>query len=191
MAGFLENIVANALQNALGAYFVGVEKQRLKVDVFSGQVVLPNLPVRKDALATWQLPYRVRWGVVGTLRIKVPWQKLGKEPVDKATLETPLNDQLHRVNLDGTDRRRITSVDLNHGRFIISPDGRTVAAMRQAVDVPVDRRLQPVRGRRREGRLLEGEQLQILDGHLGVAHRRRHLVPAQPDGEPARSPRAG
>ena len=49
---------------------------------------------------------------------------------------TPLNNQLHRVNLDGTDERRFTSVDLNHGSFRISPDGRTVAAMRQAVDHP-------------------------------------------------------
>ena len=49
---------------------------------------------------------------------------------------TPLNNQLHRVNLDGTDARIFTSVDLNHGSFRISPDGRTVAAMRQAVDHP-------------------------------------------------------
>ncbi len=48
--------------------------------------------------------------------------------------ETPLNDQLHRVGLDGSGERRITSVDLNHGRFQISPDGGVVAAVRQAVD---------------------------------------------------------
>ncbi len=48
--------------------------------------------------------------------------------------ETPINNQLHRVNLDGTDERRFTSVDLNHGGFRISPDGRVVAAVRQAVD---------------------------------------------------------
>ena len=47
---------------------------------------------------------------------------------------TPINDQLHRVNLDGTDERRFTSRDLNHGSFRISPDGRVVAALRQAVD---------------------------------------------------------
>ena len=47
---------------------------------------------------------------------------------------TPINNQLHRVNLDGTDERRVTSVDLNHGSFQISPDHRVVAAMRQAVD---------------------------------------------------------
>lgn len=48
--------------------------------------------------------------------------------------ETPLNDQLHRVGLDGDGERRITSVDLNHGGFQIAPDGRAVAAVRQAVD---------------------------------------------------------
>ena len=41
--------------------------------------------------------------------------------------ETPLNDQLHRVKLDGTDERRITSVDLNHGGFQIAPDGQRLA----------------------------------------------------------------
>ena len=82
MSAFLEDLVASALQGLLGAYFVGIESQRLKLDVFSGQLVLRDLPVREDALYSLQQPYRVRWGVVGTLRISVPWQRLGKEPVD-------------------------------------------------------------------------------------------------------------
>ena len=50
--------------------------------------------------------------------------------------ETPINPQLHRVNLDGTDQRRYTSADLHHNEFRISPDGKYVVATRQAVDVP-------------------------------------------------------
>ncbi len=50
--------------------------------------------------------------------------------------ETPLNDQLHRVNLDGTDERRMTGADLNHSGFKISPDGRHVVAVRESVEVP-------------------------------------------------------
>ena len=72
----LESVVANALQNLLGAYFHGVEKKKLQLDVFSGQVVLRNLKVRQDALAAFQLPYKVKWGMVGTLRLSVPWQKV-------------------------------------------------------------------------------------------------------------------
>ena len=50
--------------------------------------------------------------------------------------ETPLNDQLHRVNLDGSDERRMTGVDLNHSNFRISPDGKFVVASRESVEVP-------------------------------------------------------
>ena len=82
MAAFLENMVANALQSTLGAYFDGIDSKTLKGDVFRGQVVLRNVPVREDALAAFQLPYKVRWGVVSTLRLLVPWQKLGREPVN-------------------------------------------------------------------------------------------------------------
>jgi hypothetical protein len=63
MPAFLENIVADALQNVLGAFFIGIKSERLKVDVFSGQVVLRNLLVREDALSFWQVwpaPKRAR-----------------------------------------------------------------------------------------------------------------------------------
>ena len=78
----LEDMVASALQQALGAYVHGVDKKKLKLSVFSGLVELKNLPVRADALAAFQLPYKVKWGVIGTLRLRVSWHKLGKEPVD-------------------------------------------------------------------------------------------------------------
>ena len=50
--------------------------------------------------------------------------------------KTPINPQLHRVNLDGSDQTRYTSADLHHSEFKISPDGKYVVATRQAVDVP-------------------------------------------------------
>ena len=30
----------------------------------------------------FQLPYKVRWGQVGSLRVKVPWKSLGKQPIE-------------------------------------------------------------------------------------------------------------
>ena len=67
----LEEALSNVLQQVLGAYFEGVEKKKLRLDVFSGNLVLHNLVVRSDALAAFQLPYRIRWGVVSTVRLKV------------------------------------------------------------------------------------------------------------------------
>ena len=119
MPAFLENVVSSALNNALGAYFYGIESQKLKVDVFRGQVVLQNLPVREDALAAFQLPYKIRWGVVGTLKLNVPWQKLGREPVDVVideafVLVVPitllLRDGLVLVQLAIHDRRASVTI---------------------------------------------------------------------------------
>lgn len=48
----------------------------------------------------------------------------------------PYNAQLHRVRLDGSDARRISSSPLNHTRFSVSPDHQFAMAVREAVDTP-------------------------------------------------------
>ena len=48
--------------------------------------------------------------------------------------ETPINDQLHRVDLDGTDEKQVTTADLHHSGFSIAANGEAVTALRQAVD---------------------------------------------------------
>ena len=48
--------------------------------------------------------------------------------------ETPVNPQLHRVNLDGSNGRRVTTADLHHSRFTIAANGGAVTAVRQAID---------------------------------------------------------
>lgn len=48
---------------------------------------------------------------------------------------TPLNRQLHRVNLDGSNQMRLTHEDLNHA-IQLSPDGRYFIATMEATDTP-------------------------------------------------------
>lgn len=48
----------------------------------------------------------------------------------------PYNTQLHRVRLDGSDHRQLTSSPLNHTSFDISPTNRFVLAVREQYDVP-------------------------------------------------------
>eukprot|EP00965_Chrysotila_dentata_P122657 4054259-Pleurochrysis_carterae.AAC.1 len=43
-----------------GQYFDGFEKQRVKLSVLSGDLVLKNLRVRHDALASFLLPFKAR-----------------------------------------------------------------------------------------------------------------------------------
>jgi dipeptidyl-peptidase-4 len=48
----------------------------------------------------------------------------------------PYSTQLHRVRLDGSDHRRLTSSPLNHTSFDISPSNRFVLAVREQYDIP-------------------------------------------------------
>ncbi|GMH39652.1 hypothetical protein BSKO_07550 [Bryopsis sp. KO-2023] len=69
------------LNKYLGRYVDGVDTNSLQISVWNGDVVLRNLRVRPEALTDLNLPVTVRAGLLGTLRLKVPWNKLGKEPV--------------------------------------------------------------------------------------------------------------
>ncbi|KAK1259991.1 hypothetical protein QJS04_geneDACA015489 [Acorus gramineus] len=46
-----------------------------------GDVVLKDLKLKAEALNSLKLPVFVRAGFVGTITLKVPWNRLGKEPV--------------------------------------------------------------------------------------------------------------
>jgi len=56
---------------------------RIDVHVWhtAGDVVLNNLKLKTDALKQFNLPVTVSAGFLGSLRLKVPWASLGKEPV--------------------------------------------------------------------------------------------------------------
>jgi len=49
--------------------------------VLSGDVILRRLQLKPEAFEKLNLPVELTRGVVGSLRLKIPWAKLGKEPV--------------------------------------------------------------------------------------------------------------
>ena len=100
MAFLLESVVASRLQHVLGLYFENIDKNHLKLKVFGGAIELKNVRLREDALAAFQLPYRVRWGQVGTLRIMVNWRSLANDPIavhvdELIALIVPIKEWVH------------------------------------------------------------------------------------------------
>ncbi len=67
--------------------------------------------------------------------------------------DNPLNQQLHRVRLDGSDHRRLTAKPFNYTQFYIAPNHQHFVASYEAVDVP------PVAALHNAA----GEELKILD----------------------------
>ncbi|GAB2263603.1 hypothetical protein Droror1_Dr00025737 [Drosera rotundifolia] len=77
----LEDQVAYLLQRYLGNYVRGLSKEALKISVWKGDVELTNMQLKPEALNALQLPIRVKAGFLGSVKLKVPWSRLGQDPV--------------------------------------------------------------------------------------------------------------
>ncbi|KAK4844286.1 hypothetical protein QYF36_018501 [Acer negundo] len=77
----LEDQVAYLLQKYLGNYVRGLNKEALKISVWQGDVELTNMQLKPEALNALKLPVRVKAGFLGSVKIKVPWSRLGQDPV--------------------------------------------------------------------------------------------------------------
>lgn len=84
-----ESLLASVLNRVLGDYVDNLEQSQLNVGIwkgsllliFSGNVVLNKLKLKKTALDRLQLPIKVVDGTLGELLMQIPWKNLKSEPV--------------------------------------------------------------------------------------------------------------
>ncbi|KAL2636221.1 hypothetical protein R1flu_007700 [Riccia fluitans] len=76
-----EEHVAYYLERYLGNYVKGLSKEALKISVWQGNVELTNMQLKPEALNSLKLPVKVKAGFLGSVKLKVPWSRLGQEPV--------------------------------------------------------------------------------------------------------------
>ena len=81
MPGFLENYIANLLDSYIGQYCKDLNRKQLNVSIFKGDMVLENLELKSTALENLNLPVVVHRGVIGKLKLTIPWSKLQSKPV--------------------------------------------------------------------------------------------------------------
>lgn len=77
----LEGLVASLLNRFLGMYIRNFDPKQLNVGIWSGDVVLRDLELRKEALDQLKLPINVVEGHLGALTISIPWSNLRGQPV--------------------------------------------------------------------------------------------------------------
>ncbi|KAG0568137.1 hypothetical protein KC19_7G189300 [Ceratodon purpureus] len=73
--------VLHLLRLYLGEYVRGLSVEALKISVWQGDVVLKDLQLKAEALNALKLPITVKAGFLGSVTLKVPWNRLGKDPV--------------------------------------------------------------------------------------------------------------
>jgi vacuolar protein sorting-associated protein 13A/C len=77
----LEGLVANLLNRFLGMYVQNFDAKQLNVGIWSGDVKLKNLELRREALDQLRLPLNVVEGHLGQLTLQIPWSNLRGKPV--------------------------------------------------------------------------------------------------------------
>ena len=77
----LEGLVASLLNRFLGMYIRNFDAKQLNVGIWSGDVTLRNLELRREALDQLRLPINVVEGHLGLLTLSIPWSNLKGKPV--------------------------------------------------------------------------------------------------------------
>ncbi|KAH7135967.1 hypothetical protein B0J11DRAFT_425934 [Dendryphion nanum] len=104
----LEGLVANLLNRFLGMYVQNFDAKQLNVGIWSGDVKLRNLELRREALDQLRLPLNVVEGHLGSLTLSIPWSNLRGKPLkvsieDVFLLAAPKEDADY--DADEEDRR--------------------------------------------------------------------------------------
>ncbi|CAF2796909.1 unnamed protein product [Rotaria sp. Silwood2] len=81
-----ENLVAYLLDKYLSDYIENLDTKKLKVDLWSGNVVLENLYLKPNALADLNLPVTISLGYLEKLTLQVPWKNIYTQST-KATID--------------------------------------------------------------------------------------------------------
>ncbi|KAJ3031870.1 UNVERIFIED_CONTAM: hypothetical protein HDU68_011629 [Siphonaria sp. JEL0065] len=76
-----ESVVSLLLNKFLGDYVLDLENNQLNIGIWSGDVVLQNLRLKREALDKFNLPVDVLEGFLGALTINIPWSDLKTKPV--------------------------------------------------------------------------------------------------------------
>lgn len=77
----LEGLVSNLLNRFLGMYVQNFDPKQLNVGIWSGDVKLRDLQLRREALDQLRLPLNVVEGHLGSLTLSIPWSNLRGKPL--------------------------------------------------------------------------------------------------------------
>jgi len=69
------------LNRVLGNFIENLEKDQLKVSFFSGTINLENLQVKRTLFDAMPLPFKLHYGKVGKIHIKVPVMNIFNSPL--------------------------------------------------------------------------------------------------------------
>lgn len=77
-----EALVERLLNKILGEYVENFSAENLKIGIWSGEVVLKNIALKRSIIRKLNLPFRVNYSRLGTLRMNIPWKSLTSSKIE-------------------------------------------------------------------------------------------------------------
>ncbi|OTA53000.1 vacuolar protein sorting-associated protein 13 [Hypoxylon sp. EC38] len=119
----LEGLVAGLLNRFLGMYVKNFDPTQLKVGIWSGDVKLRNLELRREALDQLKLPINVMEGHLGELTLIIPWSNLRGAPVkvfieDVFLLASPKEEAAYDEDEEERRRQRLKMEKLDSAELL-------------------------------------------------------------------------
>lgn len=119
----LEGLVAGLLNRFLGMYVKNFDPTQLKVGIWSGDVKLRNLELRREALDQLKLPINVVNGHLGELTLVIPWSNIRGAPVkvfieDVYLLASPKEEAEHDEDEEESRRQRVKMEKLDSAELL-------------------------------------------------------------------------
>jgi vacuolar protein sorting-associated protein 13A/C len=119
----LEGLVANLLNRFLGMYVRNFDPKQLNVGIWSGDVKLKDLELRREALDQLHLPLNVVEGHIGSLVLSIPWSNLRGKPVrinieDLFLLAAPKEDQEYDAEEEETRSHAVKMEKLDSAELL-------------------------------------------------------------------------
>ncbi|KAI3329752.1 hypothetical protein F4824DRAFT_376584 [Ustulina deusta] len=119
----LEGLVAGLLNRFLGMYVKNFDPAQLKVGIWSGDVKLRDLELRREALDQLKLPINVVEGHLGQLTLIIPWSNLRGAPVkvfieDVFLLASPKEEAAYDAEEEDRRKQRIKMEKLDSAELI-------------------------------------------------------------------------
>lgn len=77
----MESLLVPIVNRILGEYISNLEPKQLEMSLWSGQVKLKNLELRRDMFSQLNIPISVVYGKIDNLILIIPWNDLRTKPL--------------------------------------------------------------------------------------------------------------
>ncbi|OHT11522.1 hypothetical protein TRFO_18966 [Tritrichomonas foetus] len=76
----LNGIAAKLISHLCGQYIEKVDSSQLEIDIWNGKAHMENLHIMENSFLAHHVPFRVKNGVVDSMSLSFPWNRLSSEP---------------------------------------------------------------------------------------------------------------